>query len=384
MKVFIATASFAIIIAAAMVLRPEHKALAAPINVATTQPISLATMQPSSPACTFPSAAASTPEQTAWQLFVAATCPVGTKYPYVVWEQWTEQNQIYGATLQAAPGERPRFHMSPLARIMREKALRKKGRLKTEQILPESANQDCNSQTWSKRTICEEARLNPDAQKYVESNNLNKLAGQEQFVKAGTTFQFTPPSIELKADWILLPSCSNPPKNVHVETVGGKCYALGGIHLISKLIDKWIWATFEPQNLVTNPQRCKVLGCNDPWGSQPARSSGQNTQLTPALAALMKQANLAPEWQNYRLDGVQVDFVGSNGKATRLGNSVIEGDNAGTPALMKVSSCITCHDLSSVNQQGQQGSPDFVIGPPANIPTGYERRDFVWSLALAH
>jgi hypothetical protein len=36
--------------------------------------------------------------ETAWQLFVAATCPVnGSQYPYVVWEDWIEQAQMYPA-----------------------------------------------------------------------------------------------------------------------------------------------------------------------------------------------------------------------------------------------------------------------------------------------
>lgn len=377
MKRFVSVLAVVVVLVTAVMFRPAKGSQ--PVVMAATAP-----MLQSPAACSFPTQMASTPQETAWQLFVAATCPAGTQYPYVVWEQWADQNQIYGSTALTAQGKPRRFHMSPLARILREKAKQKKGRVKTEQVLPESANENCNSQTWSKRTICEEARLNPDAQKYVQSNNLNTLAGQEQFVKAGTAFQFTPPSIEIKADWILLPSCSNPPSNVHVETVDGSCYALGGIHLISKLADKWLWATFEPQNSVTNPQRCKVLGCNDPWGSQPATSSGASTQLTSALAALMKQANLAPEWLNYRLDGVQVDFVDANNKPTILGNSIIEGDNAGNPSLMKKASCITCHDLSAVNVQGQQLSPDFIVGPPGNIPAGYVRRDFVWSLALAH
>jgi hypothetical protein len=324
------------------------------------------------------------PEQTAWQLFVASTCPVNSdKYPYVVWENWIEQNQLYGSASAKAltEGGRPRFHMSPLAEFLRQKA--KGGNVRPEAVLPLVASQDCNSQTWSKRTICEEARLNPSAQLYIASNGLTTLDGQVQFISAGKTFQFTPPSVELKADWIQLPNCTNLPTGVHVEQIANVCYALGGIHLISKLIDKWIWATFEPQNTSTNPQRCVVLGCSDPWGSVPARSSGASTQLSQALSQLMTGANLADEWKNYRLDGVQVDFVDGAGKATRLGNSIIEGDNAGTPALMKKSSCITCHDLSTINKSKQSESPNFIIGPPKKVPAGYVRRDFVWSLSLA-
>jgi cytochrome c553 len=348
-----------------------------------------------SAACTPPTSMASTPEQTAWQLFVAATCPVNSNtYPYVTWQTWIEQNQLYGGSSAKAlaAGERPRFHMSPLAALLRAQAeamAKKGGKGKdaapghARAATPDIANENCNSNTWSKRTICEEARMNPAAQQYITSNSLNTRPGQVAFVNAGTAFAFPAPSVELKADWILLNSCSNLPQGVHVENVGGSCYALGGIHLISKLIDKWIWATFEPQNASTNPQRCVVLGCNDPWGSSPATSKGASTQQTAALTALMQQAALAPEWSNYRLDGVQVDFLDAKGKPTRLGNSVIEGDNAGNPQAMKVSSCITCHNLSSINAQGQEQNPNFIIGAPQPPPAGYALRDFVWSLTLA-
>jgi len=236
---------------------------------------------------------------------------------------------------------------------------------------------------WSKRTICEEARLNSEAQGYVTSNGFTKLNGQVNFISANKTFQFLPPSIEIKADWIQLPNCKSPPANVHVENVNDVCYALGGIHLISKLIDKWIWATFEPQNQVTNSQRCVVLGCNDSWGSIPSHSSGADTQLSSALSQLMANAGLSAEWKNYRLDGVQVDFLNTDGKPAILGNSIIEGDNAGNPSLMKNSSCITCHNLSTINKNKNSLSPDFIVGSPKPYPSGYVGRDFVWSLALA-
>ncbi|MGA3294459.1 MAG: hypothetical protein ABSE45_10815 [Candidatus Acidiferrales bacterium] len=342
---------------------------------------------PASAGCTPPTSVGANVQETAWKLFVAATCPVNSnKYPYVVWENWIEQSQLYtssGEPMLLERGQRPRFHMSPLARIMQERA-RGTREIRPEQLMPESANQDCNSNTWSKRTICEEARLNPSAQNYVTANKLTTKQGQIQFAKAGKTFDFAKPGVEVKVDWIQLSTCTNPPTGVHVENVNGTCYALGGMHLISKLIDKWIWATFEPQNNFTNPQRCVVLGCDDPWGSLPPKTSGSPTNRTPALVALMKSAGLAPEWGNYRLDGVQTEFV-AGGKPTVLGNSIIEGDNAGNPTLMKSASCITCHDLSTINQQGQGLSPDFVIGAPAPLPPGqeYVRRDFVWSLALA-
>jgi hypothetical protein len=179
-------------------------------------------------------------------------------------------------------------------------------------------------------------------------------------------------------------SCEDPPAGVHVETINGNCYALAGMHLISKLLDKWIWATFEPQNSTTNPDRCKVLGCFDPFGSNPAKSNGGNTRLSRRLEQLMDAANLAPEWRNYRLDGVQTDFF----KPKLLGNSIIEGENAGVPLTQ--ASCITCHTVSSVKNDGTDGinllaamttSP---VGFPPPLPSNaWIRRDFVWSLGEA-
>src|SRR5437868_8834889 len=63
-------------------------------------------------------------------------------------------------------------------------------------------------------------------------------------------------AVEVKVDWTLLNSlgldCNHLPDEftthpVHIETIHGNCFALSGMHVMSKLIDKWIWATFEPK-----------------------------------------------------------------------------------------------------------------------------------------
>lgn len=366
-----------------------------------------ATLNQDANPCTPPTQMAATPEQTAWQLFVAATCPVnGNKYPYVVWENWIEQSDLYTASGKALTGNasataQHRFHGSPLAAARRTRGSHPSA-LTAGEGAPQVANQNCNPNTASRRTICEEVRINPDAQKYIltTAGGLQRRASQARLAASGGAIDFTTPSVEVKADWIQYPAaaCKTPPQGVHVEQIGQFCYALGGLHLISKLSPNWIWATFEPQNMQTNPKRCVDLGCNDPWGSNPAFSQGGgsgNTQQTPELKALMTTARLAPEWFNYRLDGVQMDFVktssGQITTATLLGNSIIEGDNVGMP--LQQSSCITCHSVSSVASNGTDGitqlSAEFnPVGseqqPPA--PSGsckWIQRDFVWSLFLA-
>jgi hypothetical protein len=151
------------------------------------------------------------------------------------------------------------------------------------------------------------------------------------------------------------------------------------MHLISKLLGQWIWATFEPQFATTNPFRCKVLGCIDTFGSTPAMTDGTfPTQQTNRLKTLMQAANLAPEWFNYHLDAVQTGFF----RPGLSGNSIIEGENVGMP--LSQASCISCHAVSSVKSDGTDGITLLTsnpVGAPKPLPSqAWIRRDFVWSM----
>jgi hypothetical protein len=337
--------------------------------------------------------------ETAWLLWIAATCPVNqNQYPFVVWQNWIEQAQMYppnpAAGLEepnakaAATSDLHVLHGSPLALV-------KNPSLGTIVLgLLGGADQNCNKAATPPANqpnliICEEVRLNGATSDYIAGTNLWNRGGQAAAATNGANIQFSPPSVEIKSDWILLSSiglnCDNLPagftQTIHVEIIHGHCFGLAGMHLISKLQNQWIWATFEPQNTITNPSRCQVLGCTDYFGSNPPMTHGANTQLTPQLAALMVAANLAPEWFNYRLDAVQTGFL----TPTLLGNSIIEGENAGVPLTQ--SSCITCHSVSSVKSDGTDGITllnSNPVGLPVPLPSNaWIRRDFVWSLSEA-
>src|SRR5262245_50321672 len=46
--------------------------------------------------CAAPNEIGDSIEETAWRLWVAATCPVNdNQYPFVVWENWIEQSQLF-------------------------------------------------------------------------------------------------------------------------------------------------------------------------------------------------------------------------------------------------------------------------------------------------
>ncbi len=334
-------------------------------------------------ACIPPRKITGSPAETAWRIWVAATCPVNqNRYPYVVWENWLQQPQMYPANPSLGL-------VVPNAGQTTDGHLLGASPLGVANGLPTDPDTGCTIAS-NGQIICEEVRENGAVEDYISATGLWNRANQQQVARQQVAsgvpqIEFPKAAVEIKADWIKLDSCDNPPAGVHIERIGAYCYALAGMHLISKLRKNWIWATFEPQNSTTNPNRCVVLGCNDPWGSKPARTTGADTQLTTRLSNLMTRANLAPEFYNYRLDGVQINFVGANGKPTLLGNSVIEGENAGVP--LNQSSCITCHQVSSVNQDGTDGitlltsSP---VGRPAPLPShSWIRRDFVWSLGDA-
>ncbi len=373
------------------------------IPSAVADPGSSARLNP----CAVPNQIGSSIEETAWQIWVAATCPVNNdQYPYVVWENWIEQGQLYPADPSkglkvpnsGAPTLTHVLHGSPLALAYHPSL--------GLTALPGAPNTNCNpagappppnNTTTNPLYICEEVRENGATEDYIAGTTFWNRAAQAAAATDAVDVQFPQPSVEIKADWIELSTlgpqghgldCNNLPpgftQSIHVETVDGTCFALAGMHLISKLLDKWIWATFEPQNAITNPYRCQVLGCNDPFGSKPAASNGAKTQLTQRLQALMKAANLAPEWSNYRLDAVQTDFH----RPKLLGNSIIEGENVGMKLTQ--ASCISCHAVSSVKSDGTDGINILAalatppVGFPQPLPSNaWIRRDFVWSLGEA-
>ncbi|MGH7813560.1 MAG: hypothetical protein ACREQI_06105 [Candidatus Binataceae bacterium] len=354
---------------------------------------------PSEP-CNPPTKIIHSSAETAWRLFIAANCPVNSnQYPYVVWENWIEQSQLYPTNpasglhvpnSAASESDSDGESSHPLHANAFAVAMRKRGAVRAPILVGTQCNPANDPPTNNPNlVICEEVRLNGAAEDYIAGRNLWDRAGQAALAAQNGSIQFSKPALELKLDWLQLDSCSNPPPGVHVEQIGDRCFALAGINITSKLVNNWLWATFEPQNLDTNPNRCVVLGCNDKFGSNPAHSQGGAggvTEITPSLRALMAQANLALEWQNYRLDGVQTTFT-MQGRPTLLGNSIIEGENVGVP--LERSSCISCHAYSSVKSDGTDGFslltalPADPIGKVPPLPAGWTPRDFVWSLGLA-
>lgn len=385
-------------------------------------PTGAAAPTPAANACAFPTKAAATPEETMWQIFVALNCSTGNPAaPPLVWETWTEQTCL---SAPSAPGCGPGIASVHASRHLHGSVLsRRRANVDPSNRL----GGDCADMTTvasAKKNapglvpfvpknlapgakFCEEVYSNASEVAYIKApaagSSLLTLTQQQTFLSTKATIAFPTESVEVKADWLpaaaLSPSpdlfdCKKPSPGLHVEMIADKCYALVGMHVSSKLLPDWMWATFEPQSDLTNPNRCNAAlysNCNDPWGSTPAISTGKPTAQTPALIALMAQAKLLPEFANYRLVGAQTTFT----SPTMLGSSFVEF-NAEVPPQQ--ASCITCHNYATIAATSPAGAnpenPNFgafpgtpPTGTPGPFPApakGYgpwTQQDFSWMLA---
>ncbi|PKA38775.1 hypothetical protein CWR43_36400 [Rhizobium sullae] len=168
--------------------------------------------------------------------------------------------------------------------------------------------------------------------------------------------------MEVKANWVPADEVDSADYYVS-EAPDGKKYALIAMHISSKVLPNWTWATFEHQN---NPGRCDYTGCHDAYGAVVADVDANDVPDRPysacakndALKAMMGSAGLSPVWEHYCLKGSQTDFVSATGLPTHLGNSVTEAGFADT------SSCITCHARAAVNAKGIKTTPAGFVDPP--------------------
>jgi hypothetical protein len=323
----------------------------------------------------------------AWYLFTQAVRPTRNG---LVFEGWTEQCQLNpnlaGCPAPSASAAQTRvLHASALATSIRNLSPATASSVEADtQCSPMNTKPlggyEPPSNVLPTARYCEEVYVNPPEANFVKANGLNTLSEQQAYALAHSgAITFPRDAVEFKADWVPASSfsptfqCPDTTHSLYTETINGTCYALVGIHIASKVLPNWLWATFEPASLVTNPNRCDpdLYGeCFDPWGttSKVPYGKGRKVPQSPQLAQLMTDSNLDPAFRNYYLTGVQSQFVDAQGTPVQLGNSFIEFNTGLSPGQ---SSCITCHKYAYFN--GKQQSPENNFGgPPAGWPSvGY-------------
>ena len=292
--------------------------------------------------------ALSDPDRLSWQLFVELTAPAPDHRDKVVFETWASNEDTFATE--------PKFPTTPSPKVLHYPALA--GRMPTE------------PGPWQRSAPGgEEVRRNRVTFDYITApqNRFHTRAGLARAFAERREIKLPVDSIEVKANWIIADAVERARYYVSVAA-DGKEYALVALHITTKLIPNWTWATFEH---VDNVGRCDVMGCRDTFGATAplvAPSVTANTrypacQKTQPLAALMAAAKLAPVFANYCLKGSQVDFITPTGLPTLLGNSVTEF------GFVETSSCISCHARASVNAQGGPAQGFGFVEPPDRTPS---------------
>ena len=360
-------------------------------------------------------------DQMSWQAFVSVVTPAPGGQGLTL-ETWATDPDTFQATPRwpaglsvAALAERPRFQTSLLARAHVPEGLQTTATVSVGQCgsvgnaaagnFPTGSPLDC---------IAEEVRRNRDAFDYIVNNGLYTQLGLQN-VFAGPGINFPTSAIELKLDWVpeatLIKwlntnNVQTPPgfvkENYHTTESGGTTYVLLSMHISTKQLPNWLWATFEHR---LNPGRCDTMGCFDQFGvtgsgtsiaplptPQPGAVQNQYPACgkSPALAAMFSAAGLASVWNNYCLKATQIDFLSTQNATMGLpvldGDSVIERITANVPIAQ--SSCITCHSYAAVTAQGCVSFADnpglASPGPVGLVNWGYLQKqkmyDFVWGV----
>jgi hypothetical protein len=336
--------------------------------------------------------AINSPDQFAWETFVAINQAAKNGSNDALWETWALQEDVF-----ADPNKKPVWpsaehqpkvlHPSiKLQILLQERLERRSKQLQLFRMDVANPVDKPKAQFIAPNPLSEEVRMNKNNFDFIVGRDLWYLEGQAAAFKDGRPLSFDPESKEVKAHWKEL---TNPAdKSRYHWQVGkdGKTYGLIALHVMTKDLPNWFWATWEH---VDNPERCKINGCSDKFGLDP-----KTGQISQSLLDMLAGAGMGPEWQNYRLTGTQTAFTDSTGRSTLLGNSQIEG----RLGIMATSSCITCHAKASVNDigdrldifsadgQSDNGSPvptwfyNTSVSPPQ---MKFLQLDFEWSLGLA-
>lgn len=322
------------------------------------------------------------PDKFAWEVFIVLSTPQSEPgNNNVVWENWADSALVYGD-----PNHAPRWPSQGNAPG--------KFDLKINQELGMPGNPEGALVTSQKKIgetpppppredgKMEEIRMNQATFDFIVAKNLWYVEGQEEASAVGKDLSFPTAAREVKAVWKEITPVDRP--RYHWQITHGKLYGLVALHITTRDLPNWVWASFEH---VDNERKDLDLASRDNFGLT-------GTNLSPELLAMFKAADLAAEWQNYRLTGCQIEFLDKAGLPTLVGNSEIEGNRFPQKNVMKSSSCITCHSRSTIDGQGRflpvykslkpregyVGIPDpaWVIDESGNRL--YMKRDFVWSL----
>jgi hypothetical protein len=239
-----------------------------------------------------------------------------------------------------------------------------------------------------------EIHMNRAGYDYIRTRRLYNTDGQLRILASGVPVAFPAGTKEVKAKWRVINETERG--RYHTLTVilpdgTRRLYGLTALHVVTKDLPTWFWATFEH---VDNPQ----LPGNEGWRA-PSRDSFACGSAEPACNRAPRGIGLqGTVWQNYRLRGTLTAFVDAAGQPNLLANSELEA------GMQPTASCITCHSRAGIGAVEHQPIrlPIFDTSTADSQPDPHLKRgfigtpraewfengriqslDFVWSMAKA-
>jgi hypothetical protein len=353
-------------------------------------------------------AARAASDEYAWRVFVAINWPsdasrrradararLGADRP-VVWETWPTANDVFRSDAQdpgpwprRRPGGTPAGRFETVSAKDRPNLRHVAGGVMVPGADPAAAVR-----------LLTEIRINEDAYEYVRARRLYALEGQLAAYQSAAAVEFPAGAKTIKARW--RPIAEAERSRYHTLAVRGadgatRLYGLVALHVATKDLPTWFWATFEHED---NPTRSdgeqRLRPSRDGFACAPRRP---DCDAAPAGVGLEGTV-----WSHYRLRGTMTRYVDDAGAPELLANSELEA------GMQASASCMTCHARAAIGvaggavvrlpifdagagadpgeRRGFVGLPraEWFEGGAGGAPGGtrFQPLDFVWSLARAH
>jgi hypothetical protein len=308
------------------------------------------------------------PDKSSWELFVLVSRPAATQNSSnVVFETWAANEDTF-QTNPKFPGSAtppscvPQQIVAAIAPVASPKILNVPA---LEALAPRPPGlQPRVVPGGTENQPSEEIRRNQATFNFIVCNKLHTKAGLRTAFTTGQAISFPIESMEVKANW--KPAGNRSPSEYYMNTASdGKRYALVSMHIISKKIPNWTWATFEQKD---NIGRCDFIGCHDHFGATVQDVAAHDSPggrydpcvKTAAVKKMFADAGMPSLWENYCLKGSQVDFTTAAGIPTLLGNSIPED------GFVPTSSCMTCHSRAATSPTGRASYGGGFLDPGTN------------------
>lgn len=198
----------------------------------------------------------------------------------------------------------------------------------------------------------DEVRMNQAVFDYIRDNGLYSIEGQQRFFYDQREIAFPPEAVEIKGVW--RPVTTAEADRYHtapfVDGESGETlvYGLTALHIISKVLPRWHWSTFEH---VDNPFRTGIH--DEGWLNRSRDSLACPPERLDCNRIPAGMGLEGTRWENYRLRGSQIEFTDDMGNPVILANSELE------TGFQTTASCMTCHVRAT-------------IGPNVNVPASFE------------